>query len=357
MSTIQESAKNNVGNKRPRRQGASIGSRSPTRPEAGPRPEAGTQPEADRAAIANNAVGTAWTQGPSTRTAAAGLEHLAALAVELRQGTLFEELPMWVELSCGIPRLGDHLNSFTLHTRSVEIQFIIEGGRIKPATVIPTLQQDGRHEEANSETVDQTTSLAGDLGGSVSRSGFSFGGMFKAGGQRATSTKKQAEGRPEVLLISQFGDSRIIFGDPDRGDLLKGGYLAGVYPKDRALRGDTSQPLLLIQPDEHHAARKHPLLAITVVAVVPADALDVRSARRRVRDGDRNNIIGDAKRRGDKARSEHIAHVERLREQMARRYIVDRLITLQKSLREYISDAEIIVSLETRTIISLKIKK
>jgi hypothetical protein len=291
-----------------------------------------------------------WTRVKIGDTRAQEIADLACLETAVNQGEPIEALPIYVTVSCGRPTLLIGETRFTLATWQVLIRIELDNASIKygsrrwvevqrgsfqsqtmSKTALRTIREHafalGLEARAKASVPAKASMPAVGIVGSL------FAKLnWRRGNALTESDTATIKATPEIVLIGQFGES-IAIGDPVYGDPHKEyGLLSHAYPKDV---GEDSKPLFTVEPSDPNEPMR-----VTVMTAVPFDKLCLLSedSIERISQYARDEI----RWRGDRALEAH----EKLRRQMLRDELVNRVSRNQRGAGLPIYDGEFAVMIE-----------
>jgi hypothetical protein len=277
-------------------------------------------------------------------TRARGIEDLAWLQTDLRQGEPIDALPVYVTVSCGRPTLVIGDVSFQLATWQVLIRLDLDNASVKFRSHRKVKVQKGAFQSQSTSKKTLLTirehARALDLEARAKSSVSSVvAGSLLANVKLGRSSKQVETGTDttkitkEIVLIGPFGEA-VAVGDPEYGDPHKpNGLLTHDYPKDE---GEEDDPLFTLQPTDSSMPMR-----ISVMTVVPFDKLYLSSPDASA--FERNLARHEIVERSKDAIEEH----EELRRQMFQDEFVDRISRNQKRAGLPVRDGEFAVMIES----------
>lgn len=219
-----------------------------------------------------------WRRQKSEQVTARAIDRLAAFSAGLRQGGPSDDIPIYVDVSCGRPVLRIANQTYVLATRQVMVQVRLEeNATYQTGSAVEHVVQEGEflvgEDLATSRTTEGSVKGGAELDVKLSLVDPKAGLDVAVGGKASTNTEAkkdtQAKRHPKIVLMAALGvgskGGPIVIGHDRYGDpRMEDGLLIHNYPPGQ----DSAPPLLKVVPIDPTKPMR-----VTIFTTVPANKL------------------------------------------------------------------------------------
>lgn len=310
-------------------------------------------------------VGTAPTDAGTVQrvekagpTHARGLQYLAGLGINVRQGEPCDAMRVDFELSCGSSLLRIGSDDYVVQLRTCHVQLQLENCAVVPQSRYEHRLGKGSFEVSGTEA--QTRGIEHDAGFGIEAAldaNVATPSLFakvraglKRNSRKSSKSEETVRSHSVTDLVVTSGQDRWQVGDPVRGDARRrDGKLLGTYFGEERDRDGEPRPLCVV-------ARMDPAapVLLTVSASASLAHLLIERADQHSADVDRKEAAATLKPVSAKAMKEHGAAKAGLRSKVAGLVMAKALGESQRQAGFPVADGEFMIALQSLGVAAAK---